>query len=99
MLIKKAVAVRKHLERNKKDKDSKVGHNVLINFTPEILTDEVPSYSHRVAHSPSFTILQERRRLTTYLEIRECDSEYSSCMNEDIHRLGKFERHLHLHGV
>ncbi len=24
MLIKKAVAVRKHLERNKKDKDSKV---------------------------------------------------------------------------
>lgn len=32
MLIKKAVAVRKHLERNKKDKDSKVGRTNLNCF-------------------------------------------------------------------
>ena len=57
---------------------------------------KVPSYPHRVAHPPSFEILQERRRLTAHLEIRECDSEHSSCMSED---MGNIERHLHLHGV
>ena len=67
-LIKKAVVVRKHLERNRADKDAKL----YVAQTPSIRpsTYPQPNDSHRVPYPPSRPILHQDPTGPPYLQVR-----------------------------
>src|SRR5690242_1933551 len=71
MLIKKAVAVRKHLSTNRKDKDSKLYVGTMPGRRGQETNTTQPPHSHRVPYSPSLPLLQDRRCPSPYLEVRE----------------------------
>jgi hypothetical protein len=70
MLIKKAVAVRKHLSGNRKDRDSKlyVYRHRKMTLNANLVQ---PPHSHRVPYPPSLPLLQDRWCPSPYLEVRE----------------------------
>jgi hypothetical protein len=71
MLIKKAVAVRKHLSTNRKDKDSKLYVAHAREFSWIAANMFQPPHSHRVPYPPPVPLLQDRRCPPPHLEVRE----------------------------
>ena len=72
MLIKKAVAVRKHLQTNRKDKDSKF-RLILIESRSMSILAPLPcaKLTNLVSSPPPFPLLQDRRCPPPDLEVRE----------------------------
>ena len=70
MLIKKAVAVRKHLSTNRKDKDSKLYVGTRNRWMGFWTNTAQPPHSHRVPYPPPLSLLQDRRCSPPYLEVR-----------------------------